>query len=628
MGQAHGGAGVVIGGAGSIGSVVVEHPAAVAPIAVVTALQSDQTSDREVFVGRVDQVERLCALLAPADRMSAGAVVVAAVAGMGGVGKTALARYAGSLAVGRGWFKGGAAFVDLRGYDLDGSQIQPDRVFAPLLRALGVPGKQIPRMPSEQVVVYHQVLARLSERGQRVLVVLDNAATAEQVLDLLPRQWLHRGLVTTRDALTIPGARQLDLDVLTIDDACDMLESSLALRNPTDSRVVADPAAAMQLVKICGRLPLALEITAALLASEPALPLAEFVEELGDVETRLDILRHGDRAVAAAFDRSWQRLLNREPYAARLLRLLTVNPGPDISTEAAAALVEQAPSRVRTGLRVLRDAHLLQHTAGGRWRMHDLVRLYAHRQLTQYGDDDDLGSATTRLATYYRNVAYAANEHLRARPGQQVSDLFASREEAVAWLDAERASLTAVAFAVSAGRDALTSTLATCLAAYQAWRRRLIEQRTISKDSAAAVHRAEDSQRLAAAWNNVGGALLEVWRSDRSVTSGRRSLENIQATSDRNGEVEAWSNLGFALMAVGLLDVAISAHQQACEICEVDGDSRSEAEAYNNFGLALGNAKRYDEARTIGRRAADAFDAIGDARAKEKVERWLVDLPY
>lgn len=626
MGQTLGAAAVMIGSAGRIGSVMIhQHPVPESSVAVVTALHATGQLAGEVFVGRADQVEQLCMLLAPADPPAAGAVVVSAVAGMGGVGKTALARYAGGLAVERGWFGGGAVFVDLRGYDLDGTQIQPDQVFAPLLRTLGVPGEHVPTVPSEQAAAYHHLLGQLADDGQRVLVVLDNAATADQVRDLLPRQWQHRGLVTTRDTLTLGGARQLDLDVLAIDDALNLLEDSLIQHHPADRRA-ADQAAAVLLVKVCGQLPLALEITAALLAGEPALSLADFVEELGNVETRLDVLRHGDRAVAAAFERSWLRLLDREPQAARLLRLLTLNPGPDIAADAAAALADQPSIQVRTGLRVLRDAHLLQHTAGGRWRMHDLVRLYAHRQLIVHTGADDPGTATTRLFTFYRLAAAAANEHIRALPGQPVPDLFATREEAVAWLDAERASLTAVAFALGTSRS-LTTTLAACLAEYQAWRRHFVDRLTNAQDALTAAHNSDDAQHLANAWNNLGAALLEVWRFDEATTTSGDASGIQRVTHDRNGEGSAWKNLGLALLEVERVNEAITAFEQAVGILRVGGDRHGEGEAWYLLGQALKKVKRFDEARQAGARAADAFAETGDLHIEGIVQRWLGDLP-
>ncbi len=194
---------------------------------------------------------------------------------------------------------------------------------------------QIPATRIEQATAYHHLLADLAGREQPVLLVLDNASAAEQVLDLLPRQAAHRALVTTRDTLTLPSIRRVELDVLSVRESLSLLRGAVRQHHRRDPRVDLDRAASERLVQVCGRLPLAIEIAAALLADDPDLTVAALDDDLSGATTRLAVLRHGSTAVAGVIEVSWQHLKEQDPDAARLLRLLTLDPGPDISTTAA-----------------------------------------------------------------------------------------------------------------------------------------------------------------------------------------------------------------------------------------------------------------------------------------------------
>jgi NB-ARC domain len=379
---------------------------------VVVPVVGTRVAAPELFVGRDQQLRNLLEGLSPRAHASSEqpeAVVVSAVAGMGGIGKTTLARHAASMAVERGWFPGGAVMVNLRGYDPADRRIRPGQVFAPLLHALGLPAAQIPVTGTEQATAYHLLLADLAVRGQRVLLVLDNASAADQVLDLLPRHAVHRAVVTTRDTLTLPSTRRVELDVLNRRESVTLLRQAVRRQRPEDPRVDGDRAASERLVQVCGRLPLAIGIAAALLADDPDLTIIDLTAELADTSTRLTLLQHGSAAVAGVVEMSWRHLLERDPDAARLLRLLIVDPGPDVSTAAAAALADAPEPLVAARLRTLRQAHLL-HLAGGRWRMHDLIRLH----INAAHSDDDHQAALNRLLDYYLSTATAADDHFLA----------------------------------------------------------------------------------------------------------------------------------------------------------------------------------------------------------------------
>ncbi len=557
-------------------------------------------------------MEQLLDLLAPAATESgSGTVVVSAVAGMGGIGKTALARHTATQAAEQGWFSGGVLFVDLRGYDLDDNPVQPEQVYAPVLRVLGLASEQIPATVDEQATVYHQVLDQLADQDHRVLLVLDNASTGRQVSDLLPRHPAHRALVTTRD--TLAGARQLDLDVLATDEAVHLLTRILARRHPDDTRVTQEPDAAVQLVNTCGALPLAVEITASILADEPTMTITTLLAELTD-GLGVHRVRHGEQSLTTVFDLSWRRLRAREPEAADLLPLLTLNPGSDFHTDAAAALAGHPPAHVAPWLRALRQASLLRHT-NGRWSMHDVIRLHARDHL----DPQQRNPATHRLLEQYQHTARAADAHLRALPGNPVPDRFTGRQDALAWFDIEHTNLTtAVTLALDTGHYELTTQLATNLTQYLEWRRHFTDWVSVSEHALTAAKHLNTPSTLADAWSFLGLALREIRRFDEAITAHYQDLAICLETGDRHGEGAALNNLGNALQDVRRFDEAITAHQNAATIYQETSDRHSEGTALNNLGIALRRVRRFDEAITAHQIASTICRETGDRHGEGK----------
>ena len=325
------------------------------------------------FTGRRGELAELAGLLDTAS--GTGAVVVSAVAGLAGVGKTALAIQAGHAARDAGWFPGGVLFIDLHGYD--DAPVQPHQALDSLLRALGVPAEHIPPRAEDRAGLYRSALAQVSEP---MLVIADNASSEAQVRQLLPGPGPHRVIITSRHILAGLGARLLDVTILDQPAAVALLDEILRAARPGDNRISADPVLTGQLVEICGGLPLALRITGALLAADPALMAADLVDELRDGVGRLRALAYDDGggtsapSVATAFELSYRQL---DSVAALLFRLLSVNPGPDISTAAAAALAGWPPREARRVIGRLARAHLIESAGGaGRWQMHDLLGLY------------------------------------------------------------------------------------------------------------------------------------------------------------------------------------------------------------------------------------------------------------
>ena len=221
-------------------------------------------------------------------------------------------------------------------------------------------------------------------------MVADNASSEEQVRPLLPGDARHRVLVTSRHTLADLDARLVDVTVLDERAGVELLDRARRVARPEDDRITGHPETAGQVAKLCGGLPLALRITAALLKGDPALSMAELAGELAIESQRLEALKYDPTrlSVAAAFELSYRRL---GQIPARMFRLLPVNPGPDVSTAVAAVMAEIPDTEARKVLAALAQAHMIEIAPGaaGRWRMHDLLRLYA-RQLSDAHADADL----------------------------------------------------------------------------------------------------------------------------------------------------------------------------------------------------------------------------------------------
>ena len=469
----------------------------------------------------------------------------------------------------------------------------------------------------EQAGRYQSELAHLADAGKPVLLVADNASSAAQVEALIPARSEHRLLVTSRDILASIPARLIDLDVLPPPAAADLIAQVLTSARPGDRRARDEAAALQQVAELCGRLPLALQITAEILKADPGLPVAAMAAELQDPPARLAALSREDssgrtRAVRAAFEASYRRLAAEQ---ARLFRLLALNPGPDTATEAAAALAGAPAGQVRPLLAALAGASLVteQPVGGNRWRMHDLIRLYAAELGRDAARDDQSEAALDRLLEHYRDTAGAADDHLRALPGQAVPERFDGRADALAWLDAERPALVAaVTLAAASGRARTAVSLASCLAVFLNWRRHFDDMITTGQAAVDSAHHAGDRRGEAWALATLGGALRQVRRFDEAIAAEQQAAALFTELGDRPGEAAALNNLGRDLRQVRRFDEAITAHQQAAALCLELGDRHGEAVALNNLGLALQEVRRFDEAITAHQQAAALCTELGD----------------
>jgi tetratricopeptide (TPR) repeat protein len=439
-----------------------------------------------------------------------------------------------------------------------------------------------------------------------------------QVRPLLPGAGPHKVLVTSRHTLAGLGARLVDVTILDEDAAVTLLDAALRAARPGDDRITADPTAAMRLAGACGGLPLALQIVAALLIVDPTLMTCELAAQLSEERERLDRLRYDDgngqagMSVAAAFELSYRRL---DETQSRVFRLLPVNPGPDVSAAATSALADLPLSQVRHVLAGLAQAHLAETVPGApsRCRMHNLVRLYATRLSDEHAEGDGREQARDRLLGYYLETASAADDHLRALPGMTVRKRFTARDDALAWLDGERASLvTAPAMAAAAGRDQAALLLPLVLATYLDRRRRFDDSLAVAAVGLSAARRLADPRSEGSALDNLGNALRQVRRFEEAIIACQGAAALFRQTGDRHREAMALINLGNALLEVRRFEEAITACQGAAALFRQTGDRYREVGALNNLGNALREIGQFDEAITACQEAAAFYRQTGE----------------
>ncbi|MFJ9976719.1 ATP-binding protein [Streptomyces cyaneofuscatus] len=561
------------------------------------------------FTGREDDLAYILGVLDPG-RTDGPAVAV--LSGWGGVGKTTLAYASGHAAQKRGWYTG-VLLVDLHGYDTYPAQAE-DALEA-LLRSLGVRPEHLPPPGAGREALYRSQLNARQEAGERLLVVADNASAVAQVQPLLPPG--HHGmLVTSRHRL--PGlGRMRTVNSLQPEDAVALLKAALKNNDPDDVRVEQEPEAAERVASACGYLPLALQITAALLAQDPGQPLVERADALGDAEGILDGLSDGERSLRTMFDQSLERLT---PQEQDLFRLLSLNPGPDIATPAATVLADQPQAATERLLARLAASHLIERTpaARGRWQMHDLLRAYAHEQAEAArgrgrAPNRRYDQARGRLIDYYVQRAQAADTHLDP-PGSPVSSRFQDRPQALAWFDAERENLIALALEHTSPRTGLD--LGFALGSYLRWRRRLQDLVVVRARALHACQTLQDTGNEAGAWSNLGAALGELRRFDEAVRAHQTALDLFRRSGDTHGQAGTWNNLGIALRELRRFDEAVRAHQTALDLDRRSGDTHGQAISWNNLGIALRELRRFDEAVRAHQTALDLSQRSGDTHGQ------------
>jgi DNA-binding SARP family transcriptional activator len=551
------------------------------------------------FAGRAGELAALTGLLDRAGGELPGTVVISAIDGMPGVGKTALAIQAGHLVADR--FPDRQLFADLHGHTPGRPPADPAGVLAALLAADGVDPRYLPPDLDGRAAMWRDRMA-----GQRVLLILDNAASSAQVAPLLPGTAGSLVLITSRRFPSdLPAAAEVPLDVLPPGDASAMFQG-LAPRAAGDPELVAE------LVALCGYLPLAISLLARLFARHRSWALADLIAE---TRARLLTVTAENRTVAAAFEASYQDL---DTSRQRFFRYLGLHPGPEIDAYVAAALAGLPLGEAAGHLDALHGARLLDEPVPRRYRMHDLIRQYA-RSLASGEPASQQEQATTRLFDYYQHTAQAADAHLaRTAAGRSVRAPAAapglpSRNQALAWMSAERANLLACIDDAAARHDhdrlaGLTAAVAAHLRSHGPWPLAI----TLHTAAVRAAQHLGDRRGEARALNDLGEMRLATsgYRDAADVLGQARDL--CRALGDRPGQARALLNLGITRQQTDDRLAATAALQQALEIYRDTGDRPGEAIALLHLGDVRRVANDYGAAADAVKGALEIYRDTGD----------------
>jgi DNA-binding SARP family transcriptional activator len=523
-------------------------------------------ADTRTFTGRTAELAELVADAA----QTSGALVISALDGLGGIGKTALAVHAAHRVADR--FRDGQLFIDLRGYSPGADPVRPADALAYLLRSLGVPPRAVPEGLPERAALYRERLA-----DSRTLILLDNAADSEQVRPLLPGSPGCLVLITSRNRLAgIDDARALNLGTLGEREAVSLLAKVAGPR-----RGLGDSPEVRELARLCGHIPLALRIVAARLHHHDALTVEQLIAELGDEDRRLGRLTDGERDLSSVFGSSFEALSAPER---RMLRLLGTAAGPDIDAYAAANLAGVDLATAGHLLDALVDRNLLIQQRADRYTLHDLVRSYT-RTLIDHAEGE-ASAARERLLGYYQHAGWKAARYQSAMdwraqsfpepsgPTPELPDLAAS----LAWFRAEQANLLTALSARSTPperRIDLTAALAGYLLLDGPW------PQAAHLHEAAARDARELGEPLASAnaLCNLSQILRQIGpgRFEQAAESAEQALRIYRELGHRRGEADALYRMGQLSYARGRPADAMAEHRLALPIARELGDRLAEA---------------------------------------------------
>jgi DNA-binding SARP family transcriptional activator/tetratricopeptide (TPR) repeat protein len=591
------------------GAAVVQRSAARA--AAVSGPGSQLPADTRFFCGRQRELDEIGALIAPDLALAdEGGPTVIAIDGPAGVGKSALAIRAAHQAGAE--FADGQLFVDLHGYTPGLDPIAADDALAQLLRLLGVPPQMIPKDPAERAAHYRARLA-----GTRTLIVLDNAVDAAQVRPLLPDAPGCLVIITSRRRLSgLDDARAFPLEPLSGAEAAELLAQVAGPGRIPDAAPAVD-----ELIDFCGRIPLALRISAARLRHRMAVSVEELVDELRDEHKRLERIRDDDRNLIAVFDSSYRALGDDEK---RMFRRLGLVPGPDFDAYAAAALDGGDPSTAADVLEALLDQNLIQQHVDGRHRFHDLVRLHA-REVVGGSDEQDSAEAFGRLLDYYERGAREADRHF-VRHSQPAWDRhacqtpsapvalpeLAERKQATAWMRAELENLLSAADQLAATGSARLIALGEAMSGYLVQALALRQADTLYQASAQAARGHGD--RIGEANALVQTGSMRVLGSDFKTAAAplEQALEIYRGLGERLGEANALRELGRVHRMTGdLADGAVEL-DRALGLYQDLGDTRGEANTSWIRGAVRHATGDMAGAIALMGRAGELFRVLGD----------------
>ncbi|MGW5691906.1 ATP-binding protein [Streptomyces asiaticus] len=584
------------------------------PWAATVPAPAQLPHDLPMFTGRRTELDEVFGLLAgEGGAQHAETVVISAIGGMAGVGKTTLAVHWAHQVADR--YPDGQLYVNLRGFDPSGAITEPGEAVRGFLDALGVRPERVPHGLDAQSALYRSVLS-----GRRVLVLLDNARDAEQVRPLLPGTPGCLTIVTSRDALSElvawDGARSLTLRPFDADQARAFLVSRLGAE-----RIAAEPRAADEISRLCAGLPLAMACVAARAAVHPHFPLEAVAAELLEAHGSLEAFTRSDTSVDVSTVFSWSsRAVSAE--AARLFGLLALHPGPDFAVPAAAAVGGLPLRQTRPLLAELSDVHLINERTPGRYAFHDLLRAHAAELLDAHHPEAERQAAVDRLFQYYLHAARAAGAVLEpsgdpmpvppAFPGIP-SEAFDDESRSLAWLTAEHAVLAAVIdSAAASGHDRLACLLAWSLEPFfdrrGHWHDGLAAQRT-ALDAAL---RLADPAMEARGLRGLARAEGRLGLHDRCRPRLDRALELFTELGDDVGRAGAHRSLGWISEQQGDLTGALRHNQLALDLFRAAGHRAAQASLLNSVGWYHALLGEYRQALTYCFDALTMLQELGD----------------
>jgi DNA-binding SARP family transcriptional activator len=564
------------------------------------------------FIGRSGELLELTKMLDESGAETPGTVVISAIGGTAGVGKTALALNWAHQVADR--FPDGQLHVNLHGFDPSGTPAAAEAAIRGFLDALGVAPQRIPPDPQEQAGLYRSLLA-----DRRMLIVLDNARDEQQVRPLLTASPGSLVLVTSRSQLSglavADGARLLILDVLSHTEAVALLTARIG-----HARAAAGAGAVDQIATLCACLPLALAVVAARAAARPGFPLSALAAELRDGTSRMDALDAGDPAVSvrAVFSWSCQQLTAQ---AARMFRLLGLHAGPDISVPAAASLTATEQSEARRLLGELTHLHLIAEHVPGRYTFHDLLRAYAADQARACDSEPERHEAIGRVLDHYLHSAghgaFTLNSTVEPvtlvppRPGT-APERPAGPRGALAWFDAEHLTLlAAVGLAEESGFDSHAWQLPWAMTTFLRKRGHWQEWAAAQRTALAAATRLGDIAGQAVSRRHLATAYDDLGDYERALGCYMTSLELYRRFGDRCGQARTFAGLGMLTARQGRYRDALSYDQQSLRLYRAAGHKAGEAITLYGIGWDHCLLGDFEQARAFCQQALTLNTEVG-----------------
>jgi DNA-binding SARP family transcriptional activator/tetratricopeptide (TPR) repeat protein len=558
------------------------------------------------LVGRTEEMRTMHAAITAA-AMDGSVVALEAISGMAGVGKTALALYAGHQLAHR--FPDAQLYLDLRAHSGPPEPLSPESALATLLRLLGIPAETIPVSLEERVALWRTMLTK-----RRALIVLDDALNPDQVRPLLPGASTSLVIVTSRSHLTgLPHARHVLLDVLPPDDAVGLFRAFAGADRTRDVEVVA------RIVRYCGFLPLAIELVANRLATRPSWTPATLSERLTRSTGRLHEIRDGYQDIARAFELSYQTLTAEQQ---RAFRRLSLHPGPDFTVHAGAALLGLPIVETERLLDALGSCHLLREPAPERFTYHDLLREYARTLTLSEDDRQTRDRAVHRLIAFYVSetrhadqLAYPRRLRLVAPNPDDASEPRSAPliDDAATWFAAERVNLLAVEeYARTHGAPDQAAQLADALAGFLNEGCHWADAEVVHRNAVEYLRSTDDQRALCQELLTLSGTYASTGRYPEAAEAGEEALRVARSEGDAMREVEALRGLGVLQWHLGEYHMAVTLSTTALRISEESGDIWDIARCQNNIAIAQLALGEIGIAREHFQRALSGFRAAGD----------------